>query len=921
MKNYVLQAGLYFASLQIQAATPQLAAGNEHNIALSQTGEIWVWGRNHTSQLGTWDGFTRYKPTPLPKSFGIGDIVQVSAGWGMTAALNNAGEIWMWGGNAGSQTAGTYRLGDGSTALDAEHLPRKVVFPAGTPPMVKVACGLEHTLALDNTGQIWSWGINGSDCCGRLVKTPASVMNFPGKVDQTLMTNPAADIAAGYFTSYALDTAGNAYGWGINSTGQAGIGYYSGAITKPTPVSNANGIRPGISIGSRRYGALMLDNTGKIWGWSDAPHITGIPSNPTPWQLPNATDIVQVGTGDLTHLAIDGSGNLWTWGTTPQQLSGWTGVTALTSSNYRHNLAMRTNGEVWSWGSNNQAQLGLGDLTDRTSPVKIPNFKLTNDDSDSDGIADSLEWYHFNGIGTGPTDDPDNDGLTTAYELNAGTNPANWDTDRDGTSDGYEITPANNMNALVRDDGFADPDGDGYPTSWEIQKGSDPQDDNSIPTPDLVVAPGYSTLQAAVNTAPSGVPAILRLQAGKFYGTTLIPENKMLLIIGEPGYERPEITQNAEGDNLMLIRDTTIFQGLVFQTENLGTGGLIRGENPYNIPGRTFVFRNCVFRGFRSAVNPTVKADNYDIRIQHCTLTDCDGYLEDGIRFYSDSGNQLTVENSILRAAPTSATSIWAGGFKKATASRCIISWATMGGWSTDPQLHANQKANTKVTSPINNWGMPCNDVKRDLYGMVRSPNTPTVGAVEYSDTDSDGLPDAWESFYKGTLAGNGTIDTDGDRLIDQLEYDLGYKPNNPTTKGYGRKDLYEAVIGTSNPLYPANWAGDDNADGVSNGIEFYYNQDPTLSGIAQWGIWYRTYTQLWPGVDFNDIDNDGIDSLTEFQNGTNPFLADTDGDGHDDNEDAFPLDVLVWETPAGDAMDTTTPTIVLLQPEGALEL
>lgn len=944
--NLTLPALLIIARLSVHAATPQLAAGNEHNIALSQTGEVWVWGRNNASQLGTWDGFTRYKPTPLPKSFGIGDIVQVSAGTAMTAALNSAGEIWMWGSNAGVLTGGGpfYRLGDGNTALDTEHLPRKVVFPAGTPPMVKVACGTEHTLSLDNTGQMWSWGINGNDCCGRLVKTPASVYNLPGRVDQSLMANPAADIAAGYFASYALDTAGNAYGWGINTAGQAGIGYNSGAIIKPTPVSTANGIRPGVSIGSRRWGALMLDNTGKIWGWGEAPRLVGVAISPTPFELPNATGITQLGGGDQNHLAMDGSGNLWTWGVnmygsaginvfndnygytnkmvpSPQQLSGWSGVTQTTSSNGFHSLAMRTNGEVWAWGRNNYAQLGLNDLTDRLVPVKIPNFKLSNDDSDADGIADSLEWYYFNGLSTGPTDDPDNDGLTTAYELAAGTNPGSGDTDRDGTSDDYEVTPANNMNALVRNDGFSDPDSDGYPTSWEIQKGSDPNNAASIPTADQVVSPGYGTLQAAVNAAPSGVPAILRLQAGKFYGTTLIPENKMLLIIGDPGYERPEITQNAETNNLMLIRDTTIFHGLVFQTETPGTGGMIRGENPYNIPGRTFVFRNCVFQGFRSSVNPTVKADNYDVQIQHCTLTDCSGYTEDGMRFISNSGNQLTVENSIFWARYNSSTSLSVASYKKAIASRCIISWGTLGGASVDPQMHANQKANTKSTSPINTWGLPCNDVKHDMYGMVRGTSATTVGAVEYIDTDNDGLPDAWEMFYNGTLAGDGNTDSDGDHLIDQLEYDLGYKPNNPSTRGPGRKDLYDAVIYTSNPLYPAAWLGDTNSDGISNGIEFFYNQDTQLSGIAQWGIWYKTYTQLWSTTNLNDPDGDGLDSLEEFQTGTNPFLADTDGDGYDDSEDAFPLDVLAWETPSGTSGDTAAPVIALIQPEEATEL
>jgi alpha-tubulin suppressor-like RCC1 family protein len=921
------------------AATPQISAGNEHSIALSETGEVWTWGRNDASQLGTWDGFQRNRPTPLPKSFGIGTVVQVSAGTATTAALNTAGEIWMWGSNGG-----VYMLGDGGTALDTEHLPRKVVFPPGTPPMAKVACGQGHTLAIDSTGQVWSWGSNGYDCGGRLIKTPAAVFNLPGKVDQSLMTYPAADIAAGYYTSYALDTAGNAYGWGINSSGQAGIGYTTTSVIKPTPVSSANSIRPGVSIKARGYGALMLDNTGKVWGWGEAPRLVGVAISPTPFELPNATGIAQLGGGDQNHLAVDGSGNLWTWGVnmygsaginvfndnytytwkmvaTPTLLSGWGGVTALTSSNGFHSLAMRTNGEVWSWGRNTKGQLGLNDLTDRLVPTKILNFKLQNDDCDADGIADSLEWYYFNTLSTAPTDDPDNDGLTTAFEVSAGTDPNNWDTDSDGTADDYEIDPAHNMNPLARDDGFGDPDGDGYPTSWEIEKGSDPDNGNSIPVADQTVSPGQGTLQAAVDATPNNVPAILKLQAGKYYGNTIVPYNKMLLIVGDPGYERPVITQTPGPNPLVTIQNTTIFNGVVFTQELPGTGHFLKAENPYYFPNRTLILRNCVFQGFISAYNPTVIAENYDLKIQHVTLTNCDGSLEDGIRLFSNAGNQLTIENSILWAGYNSPTSLWTGGFKKATATRSIISWGTLGGSGTDPKLHLNQKADPTSTSPGNTWGLPCNDTKRDMYGMTRSTTTPTVGAVEYLDTDADGLPDAWEMFYKGTLTGNGNTDTDGDRLIDQLEYNLRYKPNNPSTNGYGHKDLYDAVIGTTNPLYPATWLGDDNSDGISNGMEYFYYQDSGLTGIAQWGIWYKTYTQLWDLNNLADIDADNLDSYAEFLAGTNPFEADTDGDGVNDDVDPFPLDPSIWTLPTSSSGDTDAPVIALEEPTDATAL
>jgi len=36
-----------------------------------------------------------------------------------------------------------------------------------------------------------------------------------------------------------------------------------------------------------------------------------------------------------------------------------------------HSLATKTDGTLWAWGTNTQGQLGLGDTTDRSSPVQV----------------------------------------------------------------------------------------------------------------------------------------------------------------------------------------------------------------------------------------------------------------------------------------------------------------------------------------------------------------------------------------------------------------------------------------------------------------------------------------------------------------------------------------------------------------------
>ncbi len=66
------------------------------------------------------------------------------------------------------------------------------------------------------------------------------------------------------------------------------------------------------------------------------------------------------------------------------------------------------------------------------------------------------------------------------------------------------------------------------------------------------------------------------------------------------------------------------------------------------------------------------------------------------------------------------------------------------------------------------------------------------------------------------------------------------------------------------------------------------------------------------------DSDGDGVANWIETAQGSDPFRADSDGDGVNDGADYWPLDPTRWQAPTPTPGDVTPPVITLTYPTGA---
>lgn len=189
-----------------------IAAGDNYAAAINEDGDLFMWGDNEFGQLGYGDYVTRSTPVKVAT-----EIESVALSNNHTVAVKKNGTVIAFGKNDMGQ------LGNG-TNTPSSNVP---VVVTGLTGIKEVALGDDHSVALGYDGLIRAWGSNyqGQFGDGTVTARPTPV---------TLGLNNVISIAAGFAHTLAYTLDGHVYSWGYNSKGQIGNG------TVNDPVSLAN---------------------------------------------------------------------------------------------------------------------------------------------------------------------------------------------------------------------------------------------------------------------------------------------------------------------------------------------------------------------------------------------------------------------------------------------------------------------------------------------------------------------------------------------------------------------------------------------------------------------------------------------------------------------------------------------------------
>lgn len=207
--------------------------------------ELYTWGMAKNYQLG-YGTAGEEQPTPRLVKFPTGiSIRSISCGRFHTLVLTTCGSVFAWGfgGNNG-------RLGiDAKDAVEAKYLVEPTRLPEFGPSRhfaVKVAAGLDHSLALTGSGKILAWGSNE---CGQLGLSGASCGSGSSIRQPTVLkVGPlkgllVKDIAAGASHSLCLIEDSTVYAWGSNSLGSLGLGTAAADVVQlPQQLPHVRGV-------------------------------------------------------------------------------------------------------------------------------------------------------------------------------------------------------------------------------------------------------------------------------------------------------------------------------------------------------------------------------------------------------------------------------------------------------------------------------------------------------------------------------------------------------------------------------------------------------------------------------------------------------------------------------------------------------
>ncbi|XP_064621917.1 uncharacterized protein LOC135484418 [Lineus longissimus] len=192
-----------------------VSCGNNFTLAWTSDGEALSWGYGHYGVLGHGDEIDQTNPKRI-QAFDNEKVVNMNAGFAHCGAVTESGGVFMFG------KGKDHALGLGKVSGD--QMTPKSLKVLSDARILGLSCSVGehhgHTLAVDDSGTVHSWGdgykgkLGLGDTESRLVPTQIPQKNFNGEF--------ITQVSAGGIHSAAVSREGHVFTWGCGSDGRLG---------------------------------------------------------------------------------------------------------------------------------------------------------------------------------------------------------------------------------------------------------------------------------------------------------------------------------------------------------------------------------------------------------------------------------------------------------------------------------------------------------------------------------------------------------------------------------------------------------------------------------------------------------------------------------------------------------------------------
>ena len=365
-----------------------------------------AWGKGDHGKLGLGHTQSVHVPTTLPEPTNSAlKFNKISSLSTHSLAVDADGEAWSWG------NGDKFRLGHGHC--------KRVCLPKRVEGLLKVhvidvACGLAHSLALSDRGEVWAWGNGGNGRLGLGDMQDCPKPTLVKTLAQESMNTVTRRVAAGAFHSVAVLEDGRCYSWGKGTNGQLGNGKHEDHLV-PYQVDIEDWV---ISAAGGWEHTIFLCGNGSVYttgcGYKDSrrgepPAVLGTGAvgpcfKPVKVDINDSQDdtgacvvITQVCCGWDHCVVVGEAGGVWTWGSgsngklghggddncsNPTKITYFSNLgikVSFAEAGCEHTAAVDEEGGLWTWGQGDSGRLGHGDSGAGESmpkKVKMVNAKV-----------------------------------------------------------------------------------------------------------------------------------------------------------------------------------------------------------------------------------------------------------------------------------------------------------------------------------------------------------------------------------------------------------------------------------------------------------------------------------------------------------------------------------------------------------------